>query len=107
MAEAGLLNVGDIFGEESLHNQAPYEFDVVAQGSVSFLVISRDSIEQLCGPMVDIVSRSAGGAASNTDLQKEISSMTERLTIEGEFRFIADFPLSSLKDVLAFLFRPS
>jgi CRP-like cAMP-binding protein len=83
--EAGPLNAGDIFGEDSLHNQAPYQYDVIAQGSVSCLAISRDSIEQLCGPIVEIVARGAGGAASNTDVQKEISSMTERLTIEGYF----------------------
>jgi hypothetical protein len=107
MAEAGLLNVGDIFGEESLHDQAPYRYDVISQGSASFLVISRDSIEQLCGPIVDIVARSEGGAAASTDLQKEISSMTERLTIEGKFRVIMNCLVSSFDRLLVVLaFNP-
>ena len=107
MAEAGLLNVGDIFGEESLQNQAPYEFDVIAQGSATFLVISRDSIEQLCGPIVDIVARSAGGtAALSTELQKEISSMAEKLAIEGKSRILVDFLLFSIEGLLCFCFYP-
>ncbi len=79
---AEMLNVGDIFGEDSLHAQTPYEYDVVAEGPVSLLVISRDSIEQLCGSTAEIVARTTG-PASTTDAEKEISSMTEKVTVKG------------------------
>ena len=87
MSNGGLISVGDIFGETALQSQSPYEFDVIALGNVSLLVISRESVEQLCGPIEDIVARTAAGTTLGPDSQKELSAMTESLSIEGKVDF--------------------
>jgi CRP-like cAMP-binding protein len=88
MSNGGLISVGDIFGEAALHSQASHEFDIVAQGSVSLLVISRESVEQLCDSIEDILARTSCGGAAAPDIQKkELSSMTGSLSIEGSMTF--------------------
>ena len=87
MSDGRLISVGDIFGEAALQSQSTYDCDIIAQGPVSLLVISRDSVEQLCGPIRDIVARSSAASSGGADPQKQISEMTSQLSISGENYF--------------------